>query len=305
MRERRIIYLLFLIAAVGVIITFCNSQFLTGKGTGYSESAQTAGTAGGGGRAGGESGGRAGGSEALPDTAGEGAVTLETVAESRADTEADAAVAEEAAVSEESEGELEPAAAALEAAADSVGVEGDQPRSVQMEPEQKIAVLEQKEDVPATVAISPLETAAVNLPEQGAGSQAEDLSEDNPYRRRLQELDTRIQKNRENRNSSGGRNASGGSSAAKNQASDELWLWDSELNSIYSELLKRLGDEQAESLVTSQREWLRTRDAQAVEAAKNSAGGSRESVDYTSSLAESTRTRAYELVSLYGSVLME
>lgn len=54
-----------------------------------------------------------------------------------------------------------------------------------------------------------------------------------------------------------------------------------------------------------QRAWLKERDSAAVEAAKNSAGGSSESLEYTASLAESTRARAYELAELYKAELAD
>ncbi len=161
------------------------------------------------------------------------------------------------------------------------------------------------------VAISPLETAAVTedaVSADKAYQPAEKTaarSEDNPYRKRLEELDARIQKLRENGNSAGAKSGSGENAVTKNQASDELWLWDSELGIIYEELLKRLGSEQAEALAASQRDWLKNREAEAVEAAKSSSGGSRESMEYTYSLAVSARARAYELVTLYENVLAE
>ena len=50
---------------------------------------------------------------------------------------------------------------------------------------------------------------------------------------------------------------------------------------------------------------MRERDEKAVEAAKQSGGGSMESVEYTASLAASTRERSYELLDVYGYVLQQ
>ena len=121
--------------------------------------------------------------------------------------------------------------------------------------------------------------------------------EASPYKKRLLDLDAQIQKNRDSQTISNGNNS------AKSEASNELKLWDSELNGIYNDILDRLDREGSEKLVEAQRTWLKERDNLAMEAARNSAGGSRESVDYTASLTESTRQRAYELVELYADVL--
>lgn len=159
------------------------------------------------------------------------------------------------------------------------------------------------------VALSPLETAAAT---DSAGQtfvvvSAESLDggalldEESPYLKRLKELDAQIQKSRETQNVSN----TASNTLAKNAASNELKLWDSELNTIYNEILKTLNEKQTQELVAAERQWMKSRDAAAVEAAKNSAGGSLESVEYTASLAETTRTRAYELVNQYASVLAE
>ena len=154
-------------------------------------------------------------------------------------------------------------------------------------------------------AMSPLETAGADayggtemvIVENADGGA--DAQEENPYLRRLQELDAQMQKIRETQDTQAGSAASN----SRNSAASELKLWDSELNTIYNEILKYLDEEQTQELVMAER--IKDRDAAAVEAAKNSAGGSLESVEYTASLAETTRARAYELVSLYGYLLTE
>ncbi len=117
------------------------------------------------------------------------------------------------------------------------------------------------------------------------------------YVKRLQDLDSQIQKNRENQT---GANVN---ASVKSAAANELKLWDSELNDIYNAILERLEKEESEALVKEEREWLKERDVLAMEAAKKSAGSSNESIEYTFSLVESTRKRAYELAERYGQAL--
>ena len=113
------------------------------------------------------------------------------------------------------------------------------------------------------------------------------------YRNRLAELENRIQKNRE------AQTASNNSNSAKTLADSELKLWDNELNLIYNAVKDDLDDGEAADLVEEERAWIRERDRKAIDAAKASAGGSLESVEYTASLADSTRERAYELLDRY------
>ena len=113
------------------------------------------------------------------------------------------------------------------------------------------------------------------------------------YRKRLAELENRIQKNRE------AQTASNNSNSAKTLADSELKLWDNELNLIYNAVKDDLDDGEAADLVEEERAWIRERDRKAIDAAKASAGGSLESVEYTASLADSTRERAYELLDRY------
>ncbi len=128
--------------------------------------------------------------------------------------------------------------------------------------------------------------------------------DENPYYIRLTELDAQIRKNREEQSASN-TTGMGGSSLANNTVSNELKLWEGELNTIYNEVLKQLDETHTRELVTAERQWMKNSDAAAVEAAKNSAGGSSESVEYMAAKAESTRARAYELVRLYAAVLTE
>jgi len=137
-------------------------------------------------------------------------------------------------------------------------------------------------------------------PEEPGENAAADMAPSQPYYvKRLQDLDSQIQKNKENQT---GANVN---SSVKSAAANELKLWDSELNDIYNALLDRLGQEESEELVKEERAWLKERDSLAMDAAQRSAGGSSESIEYTISLMESTRQRAYELAGRYAQVLEE
>jgi len=157
-----------------------------------------------------------------------------------------------------------------------------------------------------TVPMSPLEPA-MPIDKTREGSDVQSMAKESPvnavvedsyYLNRLTELDVQIQKNRENQSASN-------NYSAKKAAEDELKLWDNELNVIYGEIMKRLDTLKASELVDEEREWMKERDRLAAEAAKASAGGSMESVEYTISLAASTRLRAYELIEIYGYLLKE
>lgn len=155
-----------------------------------------------------------------------------------------------------------------------------------------------------TVPMSPLAPASPMAESRGktAGPQeavAEAAGEESSYYlNRLRELDVQIQRNREKQSASN-------NYSAKKQAESELKLWDSERSSIYGEIMERLDVSQASGLVDEEREWMKERDRRAAEAAKSSAGGSMESVEYTLSLAESARSRSYELIENYGYLLSE
>lgn len=154
-----------------------------------------------------------------------------------------------------------------------------------------------------SVSISPLETTAaesyLSSALQNGASTDTAAAPVSYYRERLVELDAQIQKSRENQS------ASNVNASAKNAASSELKLWDNELNLVYNEIMDRLNETQAAALVKEEREWIKERDRMAAEAAKASSGGSLESVEYTVSLAETTRMRAYELVDTYEYLLMD
>ena len=161
-----------------------------------------------------------------------------------------------------------------------------------------------EEEKSAQKSISPLDTVpaeknkSINLEEKSE----EDifvLESQSYYKKRLQDLDNQIQKNRESQSEPNI------NSSARSVASNELKLWDSEMNTIYSTILERLNKKDSEVLVAEQRAWMKERDSLAMEAAKNSANGSSESIEYIISLIDSTRLRAYKLVEEYEEELKE
>lgn len=143
-----------------------------------------------------------------------------------------------------------------------------------------------------TVVISPLETQ-VSDPDASQSNLIEETGVN--YRGRLDELDLQIQRIRSEGTEST-------SYSMKTAAENELKLWDSELNTIYNDILNYLDEEESQKLISEEREWMKERDAKAVEAAKKFAGGSLEGLEYTASLAESTRRRAYALADFYEEV---
>lgn len=162
------------------------------------------------------------------------------------------------------------------------------------------------------VMITPLETAAPGPGEEeegarGGGGEAGiskasgrmappspqgNDSDKNSYRARLDELNQQILRIRRGETDST-------TYSVKTAAENELKLWDGELNNIYNDILDRLSEQEKARLVNQERDWMKARDSKAVEAAKKSPGGSQEGVEYTASLAESTKQRAYELADYY------
>lgn len=116
------------------------------------------------------------------------------------------------------------------------------------------------------------------------------------YQKHLESLDEQISKIRKE-------STDPTTYSMKALAAEELKLWNLEQNTIYDAISKRLSEEDKKSLEESQQAWLKTRDTKAEEAAKKHSGGTLEGLEYTASLTESTRARAYELVKEYMNVL--
>lgn len=118
------------------------------------------------------------------------------------------------------------------------------------------------------------------------------------YQKHLENLDEQIRKIREE-------SADSNTYSMKALADKELKLWNLEQNTIYETIAQKLSDDGKKSLEASQQDWMKSRDAKAEEAAKKYSGGTLEGLEYTASLAESTRARAYDLVKEYADVLSE
>ncbi|MCP1160985.1 MULTISPECIES: lysozyme inhibitor LprI family protein [Bacillaceae] len=87
--------------------------------------------------------------------------------------------------------------------------------------------------------------------------------------------------------------------ALKKVENDRWEIWDERLNEIYGVLQERLPAEEMESLREEQRDWLKERDARALEASLKYEGGTQEHLEYVAVLADLTEERCYELVENY------
>lgn len=112
------------------------------------------------------------------------------------------------------------------------------------------------------------------------------------FKKHLKELDAQIKKMRED-------SADSNTYSMKALADKELKLWNREQNTIYEAISENLQEDLKRKLEASQQSWIKDRDMKAEEAAKKYSGGSMEELEYTASLAESTRERAYDLITEY------
>ncbi len=112
------------------------------------------------------------------------------------------------------------------------------------------------------------------------------------FRKHLKELDAQIKKMRED-------SADSNTYSMKALADKELKLWNREQNAISEAISETLSEDLKRKLEASQQSWIKDRDIKAEEAAKKYSGGTLEELEYTASLAESTRERAYSLIEEY------
>ena len=117
------------------------------------------------------------------------------------------------------------------------------------------------------------------------------------YRKKLEDVDRIVKDLRE---TDGTANTT---DSVKNIAEDEYRLWDTELNRVYQAVISAMSENEAEKLRSEERQWIRSRDQMAKQAAAKLKGGTMESLEYTASLSVSTRERAYELLEDYGELL--
>lgn len=143
----------------------------------------------------------------------------------------------------------------------------------------------------SSVAISPL-TGSQAASEKKASSTLTRAD----YAKKLADLDAQIQKMKDSE-------VEPNTDSYKNMADYEYRSWDSELNAIYQELLNCMPEDDAQALRLEEREWMKERDLTARKVISKYNGGTIESLEYTASLADSTRTRAYALLEEYGGYL--
>ena len=115
---------------------------------------------------------------------------------------------------------------------------------------------------------------------------------------RLEELDRQIEKKR-----SAKQDATANS--AKAVAESERKLWENELNQLLSGLRSHMSSDTWDAFMKDQNEWIRSREAMAVDALSGNSGSAMQELEYTRSLTEITRDRAYELAEEYYDVLSE
>ena len=138
--------------------------------------------------------------------------------------------------------------------------------------------------------LSPPAVSAEASSEKQAGKQ--DVLE------RLEELDRQIEKKR-----SAKQDATANS--AKAVAESERKLWENELNQLLSGLRSHMSSDTWDAFMKDQNEWIRSREAMAVDALSGNSGSAMQELEYTRSLTEITRDRAYELAEEYYDVLSE
>ncbi len=129
------------------------------------------------------------------------------------------------------------------------------------------------------------------------GSASEETLTAADYQKKLEDVDRIVKELRET-------DATANTTdSVKNIAEYEYRLWDTELNRIYQAVISAMSESEAERLRSEERQWIRSRDQMAKQAAAKLKGGTMESLEYTASLSVSTRERAYELLEDYGDVL--
>lgn len=111
---------------------------------------------------------------------------------------------------------------------------------------------------------------------------------------RLQELDSQIARNRV-------KDTDATANSQKAAAESEWRLWEAELQRMLETLKGRLDHDGQDALMRQQREWIRSREEQAVAASQKQMGSAMEEVSYNRALAELTRERSYQVAEIYES----
>lgn len=85
----------------------------------------------------------------------------------------------------------------------------------------------------------------------------------------------------------------------RNSSGAQYKFWDDALNEIYKELQKTLPSSDMENLKKEELAWISQKESDAKNSADKVKGGTLEPVNYSLSLADSTKKRCYELVNNY------
>ena len=146
------------------------------------------------------------------------------------------------------------------------------------------------EESAATLEITPLGPSSAAADVEAAGVVL------GRYEQRLAEIDAQIVQYR-------AKNQGTTANAMKVNAEYELRLWETELDVIVDTVSDELPPESSETFMNEQKVWLRDREVQAMDASRRHEGSALESVEYTVSLAEQTRSRVYSLAREYQQIL--
>ncbi|RFB10233.1 DUF1311 domain-containing protein [Bacillus sp. HNG] len=87
--------------------------------------------------------------------------------------------------------------------------------------------------------------------------------------------------------------------ALKKVENDRWEAWDELLNEVYGVLKGQLTAEEMDQLRNEQRDWIKYRDNNALQASQKYKGGTQEHLEYVAVLADLTEVRCYELVEDY------
>ena len=134
-------------------------------------------------------------------------------------------------------------------------------------------------------------TSSTSLFSENAGQDKEE-NQRNTALARLQELDSQIARNRT-------KDTEITASSQKAAAESEWRLWETELQRMIEHLKEKLDRDQQDQLMRQHREWIRSREEQAVEASQKQMGSAMEEVSYSRALAELTRERSYQIAQIY------
>lgn len=115
---------------------------------------------------------------------------------------------------------------------------------------------------------------------------------------RLEDLDEQIAKSQSQK-------AGDTTNSQKAASETERKLWEAELSRFLDVLETRLDKEEKDALMKEQNEWIRQRENKALEASGKQNNSVRQELEYNISMADSTRTRVYQLAQEYGEILSE